>query len=775
MTIERKVAIAESNADLSEVIRFLNIESDHQAEPFPENPPSEPLSGKKSGPIYNLHPYWSKKPFDAIAKSVSQFTREGEIVLDPFCGSGSTLVGAYQAGRRALGLDLSPAAFHIARFYMLGLTKDGASSSVVNSWLNEIRDATKNARTVRWRGSNWEIQELIYSEQYRCPKCFTFRSVGRRILLRDEYCCDSAGCEQPISTRSKLLEFGPAQITNAELTREGTKKSISVDVLDEPELLEALTRKDEEISLDLLKREIPDALIAQELLDYGGRLNSTSVVRASDLYTPRSLYVLCIARERALSRQSLTEQACLLGLLTAVALNCTKMYRVREGGGGGPATSFYVPPERKEVSALGALRDKAKLLERVGNELLWKQERIGVANLGVGDLERLPTSSIDYIFTDPPYADTMPYGALNCVTEAWLGRSSAWRTREVIAENWEAGMREAFQQMARVLKPGRWLTLCYHDTSEGSWVQIQDIAAEAGLVADKASKALYISTSQKSWQQQVGTKVVKRDLLVHFQKPVIGRTASLKSEGDFESSAKAFLIQLLSDRPGISADRAYDELISHFIRLGTLKTHDFMQLLHSVAEPTDEQEPRWFLKTAIDDIKNSVEVATEEAAASQIIRFVKDSLKENDELEGIHFSDIFGFYVVAVEQKPRRRLQDWIVEYLFVTEQGTYRPPRDLEEEKVKSGERSAGVGRRIKRFFAMLDRGDAIPSHGLPSSEELSGWIRHCKRVGWYEYGKCLFEKGGIDMNRLSDEVQAETQEDYEVCVRAIRSLNAK
>jgi DNA modification methylase len=53
-----------------------------------------------------LHP--TQKPTSALAPLISCFSQQGGIVLDPFAGSGSTLVAAKQLGRRFLGFEIDP-------------------------------------------------------------------------------------------------------------------------------------------------------------------------------------------------------------------------------------------------------------------------------------------------------------------------------------------------------------------------------------------------------------------------------------------------------------------------------------------------------------------------------------------------------------------------------------------------------------------------------------------------------------------------------------------
>jgi DNA modification methylase len=52
---------------------------------------------------------------------VGAFTRPGDVVLDPFCGSGSTLAAARELERCSIGIDLDPAHHRTARQRMAGM------------------------------------------------------------------------------------------------------------------------------------------------------------------------------------------------------------------------------------------------------------------------------------------------------------------------------------------------------------------------------------------------------------------------------------------------------------------------------------------------------------------------------------------------------------------------------------------------------------------------------------------------------------------------------
>ena len=60
----------------------------------------------------NEHP--TTKPVPLMIELVELFTDEGETILDPFAGSGTTLVAAIRLGRKAIGIEKDPKYFQLA-------------------------------------------------------------------------------------------------------------------------------------------------------------------------------------------------------------------------------------------------------------------------------------------------------------------------------------------------------------------------------------------------------------------------------------------------------------------------------------------------------------------------------------------------------------------------------------------------------------------------------------------------------------------------------------
>lgn len=63
--------------------------------------------------IQRIRGYPTQKPVELMEIFVKQSTQPGEIILDPFMGSGTTGVAALKHGRKFIGCDISQEAFNI--------------------------------------------------------------------------------------------------------------------------------------------------------------------------------------------------------------------------------------------------------------------------------------------------------------------------------------------------------------------------------------------------------------------------------------------------------------------------------------------------------------------------------------------------------------------------------------------------------------------------------------------------------------------------------------
>ena len=80
-----------------------------------------------------LHP--TQKPAECLTPIVRAFCRPGDLVLDPFCGSGSSLVAARDAGCAYLGIELDAGHHRTASNRLGGRTAERHDDGLLMPWL----------------------------------------------------------------------------------------------------------------------------------------------------------------------------------------------------------------------------------------------------------------------------------------------------------------------------------------------------------------------------------------------------------------------------------------------------------------------------------------------------------------------------------------------------------------------------------------------------------------------------------------------------------------
>ncbi len=777
----------------------------------------KPIKTTKATAIYNMHTYWSKKPHDAIRQYITHYTEPGDLVLDPFCGSGGTALAALMEGRKAIAIDRSPAATFITKNYCTpvdveelqkGFAELKARVKPEIDWLYETRcDRCGGLATTAY---------TVYSQVFQCPRCLQkmpfFDCVeaegktkaGKSKKIKACPHCFQKGQVEEISARGE--KFGAVPVLVSYLCEGGCKPQRDQRRYNDPDPLkrEYFEKYDLGKLREIEEKDIPywypkNPMIKGRETCVKRNLEAQGVYIVSDLFTKRNLWGLAAVLDNIL--QIGLAQSQLLFIFTSILWKSSiMMAHNNDGIGRIQKGTYYIPQIIHDVNvwrfmeeALGDIISGYRYIQNIGEEL-----RISTSDARFLDIS---SASIDYIFTDPPYAEKVQYGELNFVWETWLGFDTHWHDEEIIVnevrgktiEDWTAMMKEAISECYRVLKPGRWLSLCYHDTSEGTWSLVQDLFAEVGFILQKHDSAVFIDTKTKTTNQYFADKVTKRDLVINFRKPRPGELASdyiITDDDDpttFREKLHTIIRDYLSAHPGSTKDHIYDEVVSRMVRAGQMQAHNFDELLQQVAEEVREpvpknlfekQEPdlfgtheigRWYLKEKELDVYDEAETTREDAAATKLEAFMEDWLKKNRHKEGVHYSDLLEYFLYAVKDRPRRLLQNWLPDYFYKTNEGTFRLPANDEEREAKARGRALGINRRIKRLVSYLEQGIPVPEKEYPGAATLAEWIRQCKLSGLYQEGIILYEKGGLNLDHLSEENQVNLEEDYQVCLRML------
>ena len=516
----------------------------------PKKAPSAPLvPGGRNSALYTAHSYHTKVPPEAISPFIEHFTKLGDVVMDPFCGSGMTGVAAALTGRKAILNDLSPAAAHLAWNHTHPCEPadlEAAFAEIeakVGERMFEIYGTTDES------GTPALLHWTMWSTRHKCPHCGKIfalwdaidRSEGR---IGTTITCPL--CEHEV-VRKKLPTIDSVPAWLAYKTQDGRRLERKAEKKDIAKAL-AFSRGD-------IEDWFPSVDIGPDREMYiRCALQNKNIREIADFYTDRNLLALSLIWKAIGEITDKRKRLAMAFAFTNTAWHGTRMRRYNARGGQRPLTgTLYIPQLSSECNVFEVMRNKIAQLKKYYAAFQPTAEQMPfILNGSATNLSDMRDGSIDYVFTDPPFGSNLFYADCNLIWESWLGRITDPTNEAVVnksltqsaggknLEGYEALMTGAMREIARVLKPGGWATVVFHNTDGGVWAALQSAAKEAGFEFHEAASLDRKQQSHKGYKGRSGQEDVAHfDVVMNLRKPEKVKAASSKK------TTKAFNLSAL--------------------------------------------------------------------------------------------------------------------------------------------------------------------------------------------------------------------------------------
>ena len=414
------------------------------------------IAAGKNTYVYDAHTYHTKVPPQGIELLVDYYTRPGDVVLDPFCGSGMTGVAVTNLGRKALLSDLSPAAVFIA--YNLNTPMDAGR------YMDAVREIASRCE---------EVERELYSTNCRTcgkatPMLYTVWSFG----LLCNHCkkefnlWDVARDERETVRESKILAEFECPHCGEHIKKRGLKRTKRLPVSvgyrccasGLKECTAPLNKQDKELLKRLEEAGLPEGLwYPNDAFPDGVNTRqpiAAGVTSVDKAYTPRALYAMALLWKHASEWPDEEVREKLRFTITSLYQRVTVFSEFRFWGGSGNTANYNVPAIMNEQNVFNTFVRKAKTISWYFREAATISRQVSVTTQSACSLPQLLDQSVDYIFTDPPFGANINYSEMNFLWESWL-QIKTDNTEEAIVnkvqgksyEDYQALLCRAFKEM----------------------------------------------------------------------------------------------------------------------------------------------------------------------------------------------------------------------------------------------------------------------------------------------------------------------------------------
>lgn len=293
-------------------------------------------------------------------------------------------------------------------------------------------------------------------------------------------------------------------------------------------------------------RRMPDG-------DEGRRNDPVGWTHVHHFFTPRALRVF--GALDAMCRTSTTRAALYGGYSVGLRLSrfLAPQWFAKTTGPMKPSTSgtLYAPSLSGEQNWLSIFENRVAAIGRGASG----GTHAGLVAVSTASMtvSQLPDESVDYVFLDPPFGSNLSYSDLNAFYETWLRVATNVESEAIVSRRHEKTlgvytelMRRSFATAYAALKPGRWMTVEFHNSSNAVWNAIQEAIQRARFVV---ADVRILDKQQGSFKQYGAAGTVKQDLVISAYKPRAGFEQRFALEAGTEQGAWDFIREHLGQLP----------------------------------------------------------------------------------------------------------------------------------------------------------------------------------------------------------------------------------
>ena len=625
-----------------------------------KEPYASDVSEGKNNPIYMAHAYHTKCPHPAIMRYILHYTQPGDIVFDGFAGTGMTGVAANLCGskkdvdalnengskvgvRHSICSDLSPIATLIAASYTLPFyTKEFESKA--NAILDQVEEELGWMYETEVNGKKAKVNYTIWSDVFTCPSC------GKEIVLwdetvnleketiRDKFPCPHCGFECSKKNMEKVWETTFDNVIG-DVVKMNKKVPVRLNYTLGKRSEQDVTDYDKELinSIDYEKDKGYPTHKLIEGFNTSQPIRSNGITYSHQFFTKRNLIVIYKVYQLAiLNNLPVT-------WITSTLQNASKMYKFRTDRKGGILNgTLFVPSLNIEQNPINLLRAKIRDFVSIDYE---GRGNSAISLLSATALSTIGNDTIDYMFIDPPFGANIMYSELSSIWEGWLKVATNNQKEAIVNEyqqktlfDYQRLMNDSLREFYRILKPGKWLTMEFSNTSASVWNSIQNALQGVGFIVANVAA---LDKKQGSFKAVTTTTAVKQDLVITCYKPTSELTTKFLVSGGTKENVWDFIGEHLLHLP-VHIERGnittsvierspkilFDRLISYYVQKGYAIPMDAQEFQQGLHERYVERDGMFFTAS---------QAAEYEEKKKQAPEFVPMGIIVSDESNGIQW------------------------------------------------------------------------------------------------------------------------------------------